>query len=222
MKLGAGKAQTVALAHRYEANDEKLVEKVKESTAIFFTGGDQLRITAFMAGTRFAEALEERRHSNGYVVGGTSAGAAVMGSVMVLGGPPDGTVRRADVDLGPGLGFLPNSVVDTHFNARGRTSRLLTVFAQNSQVLGLGLDEDTAVDITVGDEYRVHGSGVVLIFDGRVQFSSAPLVDDEHPMAISSVSLHVLTDGYGFDAARMEVMTPDGVYDVKPRVGDEG
>src|SRR5690554_1429730 len=214
--LGAAEVWPEKVRMRTDADGEDLVQLVEESTAVFFTGGDQLRLTTIVAGTRMAEALAEKMRSSKYVVAGTSAGAAALGSVMILGGAEGGSVRRVDVDLGPGLGYLSNSVVDTHFNARGRVARLLTVFAQNSQVLGVGLDEDTALDVKVGSEYRVHGSGVVMLFDGRVSFSSAPLVDDDHPMAMSAVSLHVLSEGYGFDPNKMEVITPGHVYDVDP------
>lgn len=167
-RFGAAEVLTASLRERSEAETDKAVEQVDSASAVFLTGGDQLRLTTILAGTRLGERLRERHTRDRLIVAGTSAGAAAIGSVMILGGPADGTVRRSDVVLGAGLGYMRDAVIDTHFNERGRESRLLAVFAQNPQILGIGIDADTALDVHLGERYDVVGNGVVIVFDGRV------------------------------------------------------
>lgn len=214
-RFGATEVLTASLRERSEAETDEAVEQVEAVSAVFLTGGDQLRITTMLAGTRLGERLRERHTKGEIVVAGTSAGAAAIGSVMILGGPSDGTVRRSDVVLGAGLGYMRDSVIDTHFNERGRESRLLAVFAQNPQILGIGIDADTALDVHLGDKYEVVGNGVVIVFDGRVSFSNAARVREDQMLAVSGVQLHVLPEGYGFDPQKMEISTPYEEYDIE-------
>ncbi|MDP9349265.1 MAG: cyanophycinase [Gemmatimonadota bacterium] len=209
-KIGVAEVLEAPISERHEAETPEMVEAAARATAVFFTGGDQLRLTALIAGTVFFDTIRERAYTDGLVLAGTSAGAAAMSATMVIGGPNDGTVRRADVQLAPGLGFWRDVVVDTHFNARGRVSRLMTIFAHNPQVLGIGLDENTAVDVIPGDRFRVVGTGCVMVFDGRVTHSSAPDAADDETLAITDSALHVLPEGYGFDLKTMRPLRPDG------------
>lgn len=205
--LGAG-TTTEPLLERAVGDSGVLLARLQQATAVFFTGGDQLQLTARMAGTHFGEAVRARLQTHGLVVAGTSAGAAAMSSTMIIGGPGDGTVRRADVDLAPGLGYWREATIDTHFSQRGRVSRLLTLLAENPQVLGVGLDENTAVAVTPGRGFRVLGSGVAMVFDGRVQYTNAAEVDREEPLALFGARLHVLPRGYSFDLVRREPRPP--------------
>lgn len=208
LDLGATEVWTEALEDRQEAEKPKLLRNLAESTAVYFTGGDQLRLTSLVAGTSFGERLRERHNSGDYLLAGTSAGATAMGSVMILSGPGGGSVRRSDVKVGVGLGFLRDAMIDTHFNERGRVPRFLTVFAQNSQVLGVGIDENTAVDVRLGEDFRVIGSGAVTVFDGRVSFSNAADAGEHDIIALSGVTVHVLPRGYGFDPYAMAILKP--------------
>lgn len=205
--LGAS-TSTEPLRDRHTGESELLLDRLTDSTAVFFTGGDQLQLTSIMAGTRFGELVRARLQTHGLIVGGTSAGAAAMSSTMIVGGPSQGTVRRADVDLAPGLGYWREALIDTHFSQRGRVNRLLTLFAENPQILGIGLDEDTAVAVTPGRGFRVFGSGVVTVFDGRVTHTNAALVGNEEPLALFDSRLHVLPRGYGFDLVRRRPQLP--------------
>ena len=144
------------------------------------------------------------------VVAGTSAGAAAMGSTMLIGGPGDGTVRRQDISIAPGLSYWRDCVVDTHFNQRGRVSRLLTIFGHNPQVIGIGIDENTALDLIAGQSFTVIGAGAVTVFDGRVSYSSAPSASDHEVLAITDSVLHVLPEGYGFDLQKLRPRLPNG------------
>ncbi len=207
-RLGAAEVWTSAFQDRAAGERQPLLRHLEEATAVYFTGGDQLRLTMHVAGTQFGDLLRERHNAGDFLVGGTSAGAVAMGSVMILSGPGGGSVRRSDVHVGPGLGFIRDTMVDTHFNERGRVPRFLTVFAQNSQVLGIGLDENTALDVKLGEEFTVLGSGAVTIFDGRVSFSNAADAGDHDIIALSGVTVHVLPRHYGFDPATMQIVRP--------------
>ncbi len=208
--VGVAEVIEAPLTQRLEGEDPKLLEGLERATCVFFTGGDQLRLTSLIAGTSFGERIRERLEFDKLIVAGTSAGAAALGSVMPVSGSNDGTVRRSDVNLAPGLGLLENVLVDTHFSQRGRVSRLLTVFAQNPQILGIGIDENTAIEIRPGKAFRVVGEGVVTVLDGRVTFTNAAEVAEETPLTLMDVRLHVLSDGFGFDLEHKRPIHPGG------------
>jgi cyanophycinase len=209
-RLGVEEVIPAPITRRGEADEPRLLEALERATAVFFTGGDQLRLTALFAGTDLCERMRERIYEEGLVVSGTSAGAAAMSSVMIVGGPENGTVRRSDVDLAPGLGYWRDALIDTHFNQRGRVHRLLAVFAQNPQVIGIGIDENTAIDVVPGDTLRVIGAGCVMVMDGRVSHTNAPDAAFDDALALTDTTVHVLSDGYGFDLRAHRPLLPDG------------
>ncbi|HSU14194.1 cyanophycinase [Longimicrobium sp.] len=209
-KLGVAEAFPAPITERNQASSKEILDALGRATAVFFTGGDQLRLTALMAGTEFCEGIRERLFGEGMVVAGTSAGAAAMSSVMFIGGRSDGTVRRADVSLAPGLGYWRDTVVDTHFNQRGRPSRLFTVFAHNPQVLGVGIDENTALEVEPGERFTVIGEGAVMVLGGRVTHTNAPTAGDDDIIAVTDSLVHILADGYGFDVKRGRPLLPGG------------
>lgn len=209
-KIGVAAVFPAPIESRDQAEEADLLEFTRTATGIFFTGGDQLRLTALIAGTSFCDTVRSRLYGDNLVVGDTSAGAAAMSSVMLIGGTNEGTVKRDDVDLGPGLGYWRDTVVDTHFNQRGRVSRLMTIFAHNPNVLGVGIDENTAIDLIPGDRFKVIGAGVVMVFNGRVSHTNAPDASDDETLAITDAALHTLPDGYGFNLRTKRPMLPGG------------
>lgn len=209
-KIGVAEVIGAAITERRQAEEPELVAAVQRATAVFFTGGDQLRLTALISGTEFCEGIRGRLYGDGLVVAGTSAGAAAMSSVMIIGGREEGTVKREDVSLAPGLGYWRDTVVDTHFNQRGRVSRLMTIFAHNPNVLGIGIDENTALDLVPGDRFTVLGEGVVMVFDGRVTHTSAPSTADDETLAITDAVIHTLPSGYGFNLRTKRPILPGG------------
>jgi cyanophycinase len=209
-KIGVAEVVEAPVAARVEADEPSLLEAAERATAVFFTGGDQLRLTSQFAGTALNERIRERLFGDRLVVAGTSAGAAAMSSTMIIGGASEGTVRRADVDLAPGLGYWRDTVVDTHFNQRGRVHRLLTVFAHSPQVLGIGIDENTALELAPGERFTVLGEGAVMVFNGRVSHSNASDAGAEDTLAITDSVIHVLPTGYGFNVLTKRPVLPDG------------
>ena len=176
----------------------ELLEALNHCTGVFFTGGDQLRITSTMAGTRFGKRVKERFEQEGFFIAGTSAGAAAASSTMIIRGIGD-TVRRGAVELAPGLGYLRDVTIDTHFDRGGRVHRLMTVFAQNPATLGIGIDEDTAIDIAPNGKFTVLGRGVAMVFDGRVTHTNAAEVTGREAIALTDVRVQVLPERYGYD-----------------------
>jgi len=197
-RLGARQASALDVRSRAEANDDDAVAAIEAATGVFFTGGNQLRITRLLGGTRLDTALH-RRHEEGLVVAGTSAGAAMMSSVMIVGSAPTMTLRAGVVELGSGLGFLPGVLIDQHFEQRGRLRRLLAAIAQHPHELGLGIDEDTAV-VVDGHAFEVFGSGSATVVDaGGLTYTNLGEVERHELLAVCGVRIHVLPAGYRFD-----------------------
>jgi cyanophycinase len=209
-KIGVAEVIPAPITERAEANTPEILEGLERATAVFFTGGDQLRLTALMAGSQMCERIRERLYGDGLVVAGTSAGAAAMSGVMIIGGRSEGTVRRADVALAPGLGYWRDTVVDTHFNQRGRPNRLFTIFAHNPQVLGIGIDENTAIEVEPGAGFRVLGEGAVMVLGGRVSHTNAPSAGDDDTLALTDAVVQILPDGYGYDLVEGRPLLPNG------------
>ena len=102
----------------------------------------------------------------------------------------------------------PDTIIDSHFNERGRINRLLTVLAQNSQILGLGIDENTALDVRAGRPYGVIGSGAVTVLDGRISYSNVADAAEDEVLALSGVKIHVVPRGFMFDPEKRELVVP--------------
>jgi len=189
--LGAGEVRSLRLSTRSDAQREQPL--LKAATGIFFTGGDQERISSVIGGTT-ADA-ELQRHP---LIGGTSAGAAVMSGTMIVEGDAPG-VTRASVRTGPGLELLPGVLIDQHFAERGRVNRLLSAVALAPHELGLGIDEDTAI-LTDGDRFEVLGSGAVTVVDAGA--ATDIRVPDQGPITLAGARIHVLAAGHTFHLTR--------------------
>lgn len=197
-RLGAESVQVVHTEHRDDSDCKKAVRQIEEATGIFFTGGDQSRIVDFIKGSLLGDAIH-KRHEEGVVIGGTSAGAAMMPDEMIVGGASVSYPSVDAVSLGTGMGFLPDVVIDQHFSQRGRLGRLLAALVQQPTMLGFGIDEDTAM-IVDGDEFRVVGSGVITVVDESTATHNnlAGVLKDE-AIALCGVKLHILPHGYRFN-----------------------
>jgi cyanophycinase len=197
-RLGVRQVSALDVAVRAEANGDEAVAAIAAATGVFFTGGNQLRITRLLGGTRLDTALHRRREE-GLVIAGTSAGAAMMSSVMIVGSAPTMTLRAGVVELGSGLGFLPGVLIDQHFEQRGRLRRLLAAIAQHPHELGLGIDEDTGI-VVDGHVFEVVGSGSVTVVDaGGLTHTNLGEVERHELLAVCGVRIHVLPAGYRFD-----------------------
>ena len=200
-ELGVTKVRAIHAVTRAQANDETVALALRGATGIFMTGGNQLRLSSTIGGTRLADSVLEQ-FRKGAVVAGTSAGASAMSSHMIAFGASGGTPKHRMAALAAGLGVLPSVIVDQHFQQRNRYGRLLSVIAQNPSLLGLGVDEDTAGVVGPDGVMEVIGRGSVTIIDGAEAETDAWEVKGHRPVMISGVVLHALPSGYRFDLRR--------------------
>ncbi len=200
-QMGVGHVDVLDIRERDQAHDPAIIRKLDDAGVIFFTGGDQLRLTSQLGGTPlFAHMLE--LHGKGTVIAGTSAGAAAVPETMLISGQNEGSLRVSMSTLGmaPGLGLLKGVIVDSHFAERGRLGRLLGAVAQNPYNLGIGIDEDTALVVQNGRVARVVGSGAVYVIDGtHLKYSSLSESDPTGVLRMHNLTLHVLGNGDTFD-----------------------
>ncbi len=206
--LGIGKVAVADIQTRKEANDPAFAQMIREATGIFFTGGDQLRITSILGGTKSEEALQ-KAYLKGALVAGTSAGASVVCSTMITDGLSNDPARKCTLKMAPGLGLLEQVIVDQHFAQRGRLGRLLCAVAENPHTLGVGIDEDTAIHVHPDGHFQVLGANAVTVIDGRsISYANVSELKPDEILAIAHVTLHVLPRGYGYDMKTHTIITP--------------
>jgi cyanophycinase len=183
---------------RESARSKETRDILSGAAGVFFTGGDQLRISSQIGDTPIEEMVRDL-HRRGGVVAGTSAGASVMSETMLVRGSSGESHRIGDLNMAPGLGLIADVIIDQHFAERGRIGRLLGAVAQNPRVLGIGIDEDTAIVVEKGF-LKVIGSGAVYIVDGSdVTHSNVAEARQETPLSMFGVRLHVIAAGDCFD-----------------------
>jgi cyanophycinase len=202
-ELGAAEVHPIHAMTRSQANDPEAARTVHDSTGIFLTGGNQLRLSSTIGGTALAQQIV-RRHREGAVIAGTSAGASAMSTHMVAFGASGSTPKQRMVQMAAGLGILPGVIIDQHFEARNRLGRLLAIIASNPSLLGIGVDEDTAGVVGPDRVLEVIGRRSVTILDGAESETDAWEVKAHRPVMISNVVLHSLPQGYRFDLERRE------------------
>ena len=183
---------------RSEALVGRVGREIVDAAGVFFTGGDQLRISSQIGDTPLFNMLHDL-HARGGIIAGTSAGASVMSETMLVGGPSSESHRVGDLRMAPGLGLIPGVIIDQHFAERGRIGRLLGAVAQNPRVLGIGIDEDTAIDLR-GSVFSVIGAGAVTIVDGAgVTRSNIAEGAPDRTLSIHDIALHILSAGDEYD-----------------------
>ena len=199
IKLGIKNIDKLDISKREDAFNDKNINLIKTTNLLFFTGGDQLRITSMIGGTPIYNVIKELC-SNGGVIAGTSAGASVMSDTMIVEGEDDESPHKCTLKMSPGLGLVKNIIIDQHFAQRGRVGRLLTAIAQNPEVLGIGIDEDTAILVSDKGTAEVIGSGAVYFIDGSgITYSNVSEQYSNEILSMFNVKLHVLKEGDQFD-----------------------
>jgi len=192
---------------REEANDPEMVAQLADATAIFLTGGNQLRLSSVIGGTLLGRTILDR-HRHGVIVAGTSAGASAMATHMVAFGTAGTTPKQRMTQMSAGLGLISGVIIDQHFEQRNRIGRLLTLVAQSPALLGIGIDEDTAALVTPSGVLEVVGKGSVTILDPARLQTDAYEVKRHRPIMVSGVLLHSLSSGYRFDLRRRRLLAP--------------
>jgi cyanophycinase len=197
--LGAESAISLPYRERVDAERGDWLEALEQATGVFFTGGNQLRLSATLGGTQVAS-LVRRLNAQGIPVGGTSAGAAILPEHMIAYGGIGGTPLAGMVSLAPGLGLTNRFLIDQHFRQRDRLGRLLSALSFNPFAVGMGLDEDTAAFISPDNLVRVVGSGAVTVVDvSQLGHSSIADASEGDPLCMTGVQVHILPHGATFD-----------------------
>ena len=198
-ELGVKQIDVLDIRNRAQAYDPASVDKLEEAAAIFFTGGDQLRITAHLGDSQVYTRLQEIYLAGGTIIG-TSAGASVMSETMMVSGAQDESHTIGGLAMAPGFGFLKGVIVDQHFAQRGRIGRLIAAVAHNPRNIGIGIDENTAIMVDQDKCVTVIGEGAIYVVDGT-GISDTNLAEGSQNEVLScfDIRLHVLKAGQQYD-----------------------
>jgi cyanophycinase len=197
--IGAAEVTVMDFDTRRDCHEPGRLRRLEQASGIFFTGGNQLRLTTLLGGTPVAK-LIRARNARGVTVGGTSAGASILSEHMIAFGDEGSAVISGSVRLAPGLGLTNRFIIDQHFRQRDRLGRLITALAYNPFAIGIGLDEDTAAFIGPDETLEVHGSGGVTVVDSsEVGYSSIGEVGEGQPVCVLGLRVHILVEGATFN-----------------------
>ena len=201
--FGVTRVESVVFT-REEADSPASVARFADATGVFFTGGDQTRLAAIVTNTAVHRRLKEL-HARGAVLGGTSAGAAVMSEIMITGEElrnDDKTnaftfIRRDNIETKAGFGFITNAIIDQHFIKRKRLNRLFSVVLEHPNLVGIGIDESTAVIVNPDNTFEVIGESAVMVMDPRT--ATHFQTDPKGNLSASGIRTHILLAGDRFD-----------------------
>ncbi len=208
-ELGARKIDIIELESRGDCEAPEQLELLEQATGIFFTGGNQLRLSTIIGGTTAAQVIR-RANASGVHVAGTSAGAAFICEHMIAFGKSGPTPKAGMAMLSPGLGLTNRVIIDQHFRERGRLGRLLTAVAHNPFASGFGVDEDTAAFIGPDDKVEVLGSGGLTVIDpSDVEYSSVASAQQGKPVSLIGVKMHILLSGGRYNLETREAQPGD-------------
>ena len=189
-------------ADRIAADDPALANRINAATGVFMSGGNQLKLAQVFAGTAAGEAIR-RAHQRGAVIGGTSAGASIMSEFMISLGDEGVTPRQRSTQLSQGLALLEGVIVDQHFAQRQRYGRLMSIVASSPNLIGIGIDEDTAIEVTDNESFTVIGRGAAYVLDCRRAITDAPEARSGAPLLVSGAVVHSLPAGSTFDLTKL-------------------
>ena len=201
-ELGVSDFEPIDIADRQAADNPHVCDQILSADGLFISGGDQRRLMELIWETETFRAVHTAFHLRGCCVGGTSAGAAVMSRHMLVQGEATRLPEKEVAELDIGLGLVPYAIVDQHFSERRRLGRLLSVLAQQPDMLGVGVDENTALVIQRGQGVEVIGAGAVTLIDGRQMRSNFDDIDSRERLEMLGLRLHLLPAGYRYGLNR--------------------
>jgi cyanophycinase len=208
--IGVKYANVMLIKNREDAERVEYVDRIKKANIVYFTGGDQLKITSILGGSRVLETIIKKYRNEKCVIAGTSAGASALSEVMVYEGESQEALTKGTVQITAGLGLVTKVVIDSHFIKRGRFSRLMEVVTCNPGHIGLGLGEDSGVIIREGHVLEAIGNGLIVIFDGQhIKYSNVSKIDMGEAIAVEKVIVHTLVKGYGYDLQSRRYIKPE-------------
>jgi cyanophycinase len=219
--LGVKHVRELRVEEREDARREENYRLLDDATGVFFTGGDQLRITSQLGDTPIYGRIQDI-YENGGLICGTSAGASVMCETMLVSGDAGESYRVGDLQMAPGFGLIRGVVIDQHFAERGRMGRLLGAVSKNPRHIGIGIDENTAIVVEHGAYFTVLGAGAVYVVDGTgiTQSNIAEAAQDQ-VLSVTDVRLHVLASGNAYDLVFREPVPAEQVKRREPARQDE-
>lgn len=205
------KATNVGLMHierREQTFDPEVLKRIQAADVVMFTGGDQLRLTSILGGTKLHDIILDKFRNEDFIYAGTSAGAAAASNNMIYQGSSHEALLKGEVKITSGLSLIQNVIIDTHFVQRGRIGRLFQAVVGNPRVLGIGLGEDTGLLITNDGRMEAIGSGLVILVDGRnIMDTNLTQVEMGRPISINNLVVHVMSmyDTYDLNKHTMEI-----------------
>jgi cyanophycinase len=208
-EIGFKDVDFIDVENKEQARNPEFSERIEQSHAVLFSGGDQFKLSAIIGGTPMVGAIKDRyAHDKDFIIAGTSAGAMVMSKIMIYEGGVDEAILKNDLKLTAGLGIFDTCIIDTHFMKRGRFGRLAHAITMNPEALGIGLGEDTAMIIRNGIEAEIHGSGTVVIIDGaEILNTNITEADDDTPIFVENLKVHMLTKNSRFSIKERKMIT---------------
>lgn len=198
-KIGCTNIGLMHIRNRQDAMETQYLNRIRESDAVMFSGGNQLRLSVTDGGTEFLALLKKRYQEETFLIAGTSAGAMAMGQTMIYEGNATRAHLKGEVKMTSGLGFINSVIIDSHFEKRGRFGRLAQAVATNPSTIGIGLGEDTGMLITDGNKMEAIGSGLVVIVDGHdILHSNIADIPDGNPISLENLKVHFCEKGNGY------------------------
>ncbi|MCO5252330.1 MAG: cyanophycinase [Candidatus Kapabacteria bacterium] len=210
-QIGLDNTGFIPIEKKSEAGLSKYIKRIEKADAVFFSGGDQCRLSDILGDTPLIKLIAKRYHEEeNFVVAGTSAGAMVMSKIMICGGGTNEVVFRHDLQTTSGFGWLEHCIIDSHFIKRGRFGRLAHAVLVNPGQLGVGLGDDTALIVKNGHDAKCIGSGVVVIIDNSTigQTNISEEEDDECGVFVENLKVHLLVKGCRFNLKTRMVANP--------------
>lgn len=209
LALGAESVKVLEFRRRNEAGTPEQIQMLRDATGIFISGGAQMRLSVLFGGTALETALHAA-YQRGCIIGGTSAGAAILSKVMIAYGKSGPTPRERILQFAPGFGFTDKFVFDMHFRQQDRLGRLIYAISAYPGSLGVGVDEDTAAIVEDEISLTVCGSGAVTLVDGsQIQATDVAEVEKRGPVAVSNLIVHILTHGCGYHRETRAALIPE-------------
>lgn len=216
--LGAKNVNILEITNREQANSDAIVARANAADVVMFTGGDQLRLTSILGGTRFHDVILQKYQETDFIYAGTSAGAAAASENMIYQGSSQEALLKGEIKTTQGLGFMENVIIDTHFVQRGRIGRLFQAVVNNPRTLGIGLGEDTGLFIKE-DSMTAIGSGLVILVDGRfIKDTNLTNINLGEPISIDNLIVHVMSVNDHFDLKTKELTIENSQYNPIPKV----
>jgi cyanophycinase len=206
--LNATNVDVLYIEKREQAGEKEVLDRLTAADVVMFTGGDQLRLSSILGGTKFHDIILNKYINEDFIYAGTSAGAAAASNNMIYQGSSHEALLKGEVKITSGLGLIDDVVIDTHFVQRGRIGRLFQAVVGNPKVLGIGLGEDTGLLITNNTKMEAIGSGLVILVDGReIKDTNLTQVELGQPISINHLVTHVMSmhDTFDLETYKMHI-----------------